>query len=62
MSIIKEILLDGIEAFLLLGVFSLLYNRTNFIIKNKIRVIIFLFYLCYQIFGAQKISQLYIIH
>ena len=41
MSIIKEILLDGIEAFLLLGVFSLLYNRTNFIIKNKIRVIIF---------------------
>ncbi|MDP4176877.1 MAG: ATP-binding protein [Bacillota bacterium] len=42
MDIIKEIVLDTIEAFLLLRVFSFLYNKKGFILKNKVRSIIFI--------------------
>lgn len=41
MDILKELILDSIEAFLLLKIFSTVYNQTNFIVKNKIRAIIF---------------------
>lgn len=41
MDILKELLVDIIEAFLLLRIFSIVYNETNFIAKNKIRTVMF---------------------
>jgi len=60
MNVLKEILLDGIEAFLLLGTFSLIYDKTNFIKKNKIRTIIFcIFFISANFFSTKNIPFVY---
>ncbi|AGK97361.1 sensor histidine kinase [Clostridium pasteurianum] len=41
MDVIKEIVLDSIESFLLLGIFQTLYNKKKFIIQNKLKSILF---------------------
>lgn len=41
MDIFREIVLDSIEALLLLGVFQSLYNREKFILNNKIKTLFF---------------------
>lgn len=41
MNAIREIILDCIEALLLLGVFEALYDKKRFVIQNKLRSIIF---------------------
>ena len=41
MDVIKEIILDSIEALLFLGVFEALYNKKRFIIDNKFKTLLF---------------------
>ncbi|OBR95989.1 sensory histidine kinase DcuS [Clostridium coskatii] len=41
MDVIKEIVLDGIEALLFLGVFEALYDKKKFIVSNKLKVALF---------------------
>jgi Signal transduction histidine kinase regulating citrate/malate metabolism len=41
MDVIKELVLDSIEALLFLGVFQVLYNEKKFIIQNKLKTSLF---------------------
>ncbi|MBP2033900.1 signal transduction histidine kinase [Clostridium algifaecis] len=41
MNALREIILDCIESLLLLGIFEALYNKKKFIVKNKLRSILF---------------------
>ncbi|OAA92070.1 sensor histidine kinase [Clostridium ljungdahlii] len=41
MNVVKEIILDEIEALLFLGVFEALYNEKRFMMNNKIRITLF---------------------
>ncbi|OBR90279.1 sensor histidine kinase DcuS [Clostridium ragsdalei P11] len=41
MDVVKEIILDGIEALLFLGIFETLYNEKKFVMNNKIRTTLF---------------------
>ena len=56
---IKEIILDILEAFILLGVFSSLTNQKKFIINNKVRTglfcIMYVVATCFSTFYVNKV-------
>ncbi|MFT8314198.1 MAG: ATP-binding protein [Clostridium sp.] len=58
MDSIREIVLDSIEALLLLGVFEALYNKKRFIIKNKLKSVLF----CILFVFVTYLSTFYIVN
>lgn len=56
MDVIREIVLDGIEALLLLTVFEILYNEKKFIIQNKGKTALF----CILYIFANYLGEFYI--
>lgn len=58
MESIREIVLDLIEAMIILGIFQALYNDKRFIIKNKIRTVLFsVFYICVTYWSTFNMSM-----
>ncbi|WP_333859263.1 sensor histidine kinase [Clostridium sp.] len=55
---IREIIVDLIEAMLILGIFQALYNDKRFVVKNKIRSVLFcIFYICITYWSTFNMSM-----
>lgn len=60
MDIIKEIILDIIEALLFLGVYSALCNQKKFMIQNKVKTVLFcVLYILATYFNTFYITKIY---
>ena len=60
MPVIREIVLDSIEAVLFLMVFEILYNNKQFIKENKIKAFSFcIFYVAASYFSTFYINKVY---
>ncbi len=62
MPVIREIVLDSIEAVLFLMIFEILYNNKQFIKENKIKSFIFVYFMLLLVILVHFILTKFIIH